>query len=50
MKGGSFRRWYGNQEYVLNWADDGAELWAFTPKAVIRNPDFYFRRGVTWTD
>jgi len=49
MKGGSFRRWYGNQEYVLNWADDGAELWAFTPKAVIRNPDFYFRRGVTWT-
>jgi hypothetical protein len=35
---------------VLNWAASGAELWAFTPKAVIRNPDFYFRRGVTWTD
>lgn len=50
MKGGSFRRWYGNQDYVLNWAENGAELWALTPTAVIRNPDFYFRRGVTWTD
>jgi hypothetical protein len=50
MKGGSFRRWWGNQEYVLNWGNDGEELWAFTPTAVIRNPGFYFRPGVTWTD
>jgi len=30
MKGGSFRRWWGNQEYVLNWEQDGKEIktWA----------------------
>jgi len=49
MKGGSFRRWWGNQEYAINWAEDGAELRAFTPMAVIRNPGYYFRRGVTWS-
>jgi hypothetical protein len=50
MKGGSFRRWWGNQEYIVNWANDGVEIRAFTPRAVIRNPNYYFRSGVTWTD
>ncbi|GAB6161741.1 hypothetical protein JCM12298_09000 [Desulfothermus naphthae] len=50
MKGGEFKRWWGNQEYVVNWWKDGAELLAFRPRAVIRNPAFYFRQGVTWTD
>src|SRR5699024_12204782 len=25
-KGGSFRKWYGNQEYVVNWENDGQEI------------------------
>lgn len=59
MKGGSFRRWYGNQEYVVNWENDGAEIknwicerypyldgkWEW----VAKNPDYYFRRGVTYS-
>jgi hypothetical protein len=49
MKGGSFQRWYGNQSYTVNWCDDAREIRAFE-RAVIRNPDYYFRRGVTWTD
>jgi hypothetical protein len=49
MKGGGFKRWYGNQEYVVNWERDGKELYAFRPFSVIRNPDYYFRRGVTWS-
>lgn len=28
-KGGSFRRWYGNIEYVINWGNDGEELKKF---------------------
>ncbi len=50
MKGGAFKRWYGNQEYVVNWERDGEEICGFRPYSVIRNPDYYFRRGVTWTD
>jgi len=50
MKGGSFQRWFGNQKYVVNWFDDGREIKACTPNSVIRNPDYYFQRGVTWSD
>ena len=49
-KGGEFRRWYGNQEFVVNWENSGEELYAFRPKSVIRNPDYYFRRSVSWSD
>ena len=28
-KGGSFRRWYGNNEYVVNWENDGEEMKAY---------------------
>ena len=48
-KGGQFRRWWGNQDYVLNWKDGGRELWEFRPRSVIRNPDFYFRNSVSWS-
>jgi hypothetical protein len=49
-KGGPFRRWYGNHEYVVNWSERAAELRAFQPRSVIRNPDYYFRRSVSWSD
>lgn len=47
-KGGEFRKWWGNQDYVINWEDDGRELWDFRPRSVIRNPDCYFRPCVSW--
>lgn len=28
-KGGSFRRWYGNKEYVVRWGENGEEIRAF---------------------
>lgn len=48
-KGGEFRKWWGNQDYVINWQDDGRELWNFRPRSVIRNPDCYFRPCVSWS-
>lgn len=46
-KGGSFRRWYGNQEFVINWEKNGEELRTFKG-SVIRNPLFYFRQSLSW--
>lgn len=46
-KGGSFRRWYGNQEFVVNWEEDGKEIKEYKG-AVIRNPTFYFKSSVSW--
>ena len=48
-KGGSYRKWFGNREYLLNWYKDGKELQAFE-KSVIRNPSNYFLPGCTWSD
>jgi hypothetical protein len=52
MKGGSFRRWYGNQEYLLQLLSGGRALEAFleSKRDKIRGIDVIFRRGVTWTD
>jgi type II restriction/modification system DNA methylase subunit YeeA len=53
-KGGSFRRWFGNQDYVVNWENDGEEIRRFgleTGRARSRaqNTAFYFSTGATWS-
>ena len=47
-KGGGYRKWYGNNYYVVNWENDGKEMREFE-KSVIRNPNYYFRKGITWS-
>lgn len=57
-KGGSFKRWYGNREYVVNWEDNGADIKASilskypylnTPDFVAKNPSYYFKECVSWS-
>ncbi|MCF8210866.1 MAG: BREX-1 system adenine-specific DNA-methyltransferase PglX [Rhodoferax sp.] len=53
-KGGEFRKWYGNREWLVNWANDGEEVRGFCDVAgnVLSRPragDYYFRESVTWT-
>lgn len=47
-KGGEYRKWYGNNNYLVNWENDGQEIRNFK-KSVVRNPDFYYKHGLTWT-
>lgn len=47
-KGGDFRKWYGNNECVINWENDGHSVREY-PGSVIRNPDYYFRSSITWS-
>ena len=47
-KGGGSRRWYGQQEYVINWLNDGKEV-KNNKGAVIRNPQFYFQPSISWS-
>ncbi|AXF55596.1 BREX-1 system adenine-specific DNA-methyltransferase PglX [Salicibibacter kimchii] len=54
-KGGSYRKWYGNMDYVVNWENDGQEIRNFTDdsgkqRSVVRNPSYYFQEGITWSD
>lgn len=46
-KGGAYSPFYADVYLVVNWAREGAEMAAFSG-SVIRNPDYYFRPGLTW--
>ena len=54
-KGGSFRRWYGNLEWVINYENDGKELKDYAisiygcSSRTIQNTQFYFQEGLTWS-
>ena len=47
-KGGSYRKWYGNNEYVINWENSGEKIKNYSGSN-LRNKDMYFREGVTWS-
>lgn len=47
-KGGSFRRWYGNKEYVVKWGEDGTEIRNFK-KSSGSNFKYYYRPTVTYS-
>ena len=47
-KGGEFRKWYGNQEYLVNWENDGYKIKNFK-NAVVRNPSYYFKESISWS-
>ncbi|MBZ1516575.1 BREX-1 system adenine-specific DNA-methyltransferase PglX [Leuconostoc mesenteroides] len=53
-KGGSYRKWYGNYDYVVNWENDGQAIKNFKfpngkQRSVVRNPNYYFREAITWS-
>ena len=59
-KGGDFRKWYGNNSYLVNWANDGIEIkyWVThnpkDPKTTswsrrIFGTDCFFKKGITWS-
>lgn len=54
-KGGTYRKWYGNAEYVVNWENDGAEMKAFTatlPQGMnvrLKSREYYFKECYSWS-
>lgn len=54
-KGGAYRKWYGNNEWLINYENDGKELKDFAisiyrcSSRTIQNTQFYFKKGVTWS-
>lgn len=59
-KGGKFRKWYGNLDYVVNWENDGQEIKEYghylnsTKKpssrmGIANNSEYYFKESLTWS-
>lgn len=54
-KGGEFRKWYGNNDYVINWENDGHELKNFKDengklRSRPQNLRYQFHEGLTYTN
>lgn len=47
-KGGGYRKWYGFNDYVIDWFDDGAEIRGI-PTAVVANYRYFTKAGLTWS-
>ncbi|AWB57836.1 BREX-1 system adenine-specific DNA-methyltransferase PglX [Colwellia sp. Arc7-D] len=49
-KGGDDRKWFGNNEFIINWKNDGEEIKAATVGAAggrVVNEGFYFKESVS---
>lgn len=54
-KGGTYRKWYGNFNYIVNWENDGQEIKEYAAKLyvsytrTVKNIKYYFKKGITWS-
>ncbi len=52
-KGGEFRRWYGNNDYLINYANEGFDIFstAKIEKRAVTNmlPELRFKTTITWS-
>ena len=54
-KGGFFRKWYGNNEYVINWKNNGFEIINYSDEkgkklSYPRNLEYQLLESLTWGD
>ncbi|WP_180009466.1 BREX-1 system adenine-specific DNA-methyltransferase PglX [Acinetobacter sp. YH16057] len=54
-KGGEYRKWYGNQEYLVNWETDGFEIRNHVDekgkqRSRPQNTQCYFKESISWSD
>ncbi len=53
-KGGEFRKWYGNNDFIVNWENDGNEIRNFGDdsgyiRSRAQNTQYYFKPAVSWS-
>jgi hypothetical protein len=54
-KGGEFRKWFGNRDYVLNWRHEGQEIHAYHNLPIdyngapVRGKKYFFKPGLSWS-
>jgi hypothetical protein len=49
VKGGKFRKWYGNYDYVINWSDEAIQHYRNDKTARIIPEKNWYKTGVSWT-
>lgn len=47
-KGGEFRKWYGNNEWVVDWSEEAKNYYSSNPTANLLNKRYWFRDGLSY--
>lgn len=50
IKGGTYRKWYGNIELVVDWSDSAREFYKNNPTSNLLGKPYRFREGITYTE
>jgi type II restriction/modification system DNA methylase subunit YeeA len=54
-KGGEYKKWYGNRDFIVNWEGNGTEIKSFVDKngklrSRPQNTQCYFKPSISWSD
>lgn len=49
-KGGTFRRWYGNIEHIVDWSNDAISHYKANKVSRIISEKLWFKKGISWSD
>ena len=50
IKGGTFRKWYGNIELLVNWSDEARNYYRTNPTSNLLGKQYRFKEGITYTE
>jgi len=48
-KGGEFRKWYGNKEYLINWSTEARDFYAKNPTSNLLDKKYWYRKGISYS-
>jgi type II restriction/modification system DNA methylase subunit YeeA len=48
LKGGNYRKWYGNIEYVVNWSPEARDFYKNNKTSNLLDERYWFRNGLTY--
>lgn len=48
-KGGGFRKWYGNNDFCVQWDDEARDCYKNTPAGRVIKPEYWYRKGYTYS-
>ncbi len=50
FKGGKYRKFYGNQEWVVDWSPIAVDFYKTNPTSNLLDSKYWFREGITYSD
>lgn len=48
-KGGSFRKWFGNNDFCVQWDEEARSIYKSTSAGRVIKPEYWYRRGFTYS-